>query len=535
MEKKIDQHGHPSVFSVLDYGAAGKKDQECSAAIQQAIDACSQGGGGTVYLPAGQYTSGTIHLRSHVRIYIESGAVLFASKDKKDYDKEALFYGEDLEGITVEGHGTIDGQSEYEWRLKDHEDDFIRDNMEIMQALGKPLMRAYPAQNALPKMFVLLKCRDVGITGLTILNSPSWTMHLYGCERLVIDGLYIHTNRRSGVWADGIDPDGCKDVRIANCTIDTGDDAIVFYSMNWFGPALPCENITITNCRLSSSSSALKFCDGNMNCVRNVTVNNCVITDSNRGIAFMCFDGGYVSDVTISNVVIDCRRHDWFWWGDGEPFHFNVKRRSDVHKNLKIEDEPAAGSIRNVKISNIVARGRGAGFINGHPDSWLDQIAFDNVLLQLSSNLEAPYQKGTAGLHIKWARNIAFRNFTLVWEGEQHGTWRNGLAFDDVERLTLDGIKAGPPPAAISRRTDAVPAGGAEPAGAEKAGAAIVFLNVQKAVIRDSVAAEGTGTFLEVKGAQSGEIVLKDNDFKEARVPVAYSEGASDKSARELK
>ena len=111
---------------------------------------------------------------------------------------------------------------------------------------------------------------------------------------MVIDGVYIRSSLKDGVWADGIDPDGCKDVRISNCTIETGDDALVFYSMNWFGPALPCENITVTNCRLSSASSAVKFCDGNMNAVRRVTIDNCVITDSNRGLAFMDFDGGEV-------------------------------------------------------------------------------------------------------------------------------------------------------------------------------------------------------------------------------------------------
>jgi polygalacturonase len=82
---------------------------------------------------------------------------------------------------------------------------------------------------------------------------------------MVIDGVYIRSSLKEAVWADGIDPDGCKDLRISNCTIETGDDALVFYSMNWFGPALPGENITVTNCRLSSASSAIKFCDGNMN------------------------------------------------------------------------------------------------------------------------------------------------------------------------------------------------------------------------------------------------------------------------------
>ena len=148
-------------------------------------------------------------------------------------------------------------------------------------------MRPYPTKDAHPHMILLLRCKDVKIAGLSFLHSPSWTMHPFGCQRLNIDGVYIYTSLKEAVWADGIDPDGCKDVHISNCTIETGDDAIVFYSMDDYGPPLPCENITVTNCRLSSASAALKFCDGNANCIRNVTVDNCVITGSNRGIAFM--------------------------------------------------------------------------------------------------------------------------------------------------------------------------------------------------------------------------------------------------------
>src|SRR5262249_17370803 len=177
-----------------------------------------------------------------------------------------------------------------------------------------------------------------------------------------------------GVWADGIDPDGCRDVRISNCTIETGDDAIVFYSSDVWGPALPCENITVTNCRLSSASSALKFCDGIKNCVRRVTVDNCVITDSNRGIAFMTFDGGDVTDVVPSTLTLDCRRFDWFWWGDGDPISFMVRRRyRELHPELDRE-EPPPGSIRNVLITHVIARGCGTSRISGHPDNWLDGI-----------------------------------------------------------------------------------------------------------------------------------------------------------------
>jgi hypothetical protein len=255
---------------------------------------------------------------------------------------------------------------------------------------------------------------------------------------MVIDGVHIRSSLKQGVWADGIDPDGCKDLRISNCTIETGDDALVFYSMNWFGPALPCENITVTNCRLSSASSALKFCDGNMNCIRRVAVDNCIITDSNRGIAFMDFDGGTVSDVVISNVTIECRRHDWFWWGDGDPFHFNVKKRSEVHAKWDPKDDRPAGSIKNVRIRNVFARGQGSSLINGHPDSWLENVTLDTVRLAISHNPAAPYDKAVHALSFDMVRNLKLRDVEVVWEGPVYEQWRSAAAFDRIDGLVLE-------------------------------------------------------------------------------------------------
>jgi polygalacturonase len=150
-----------------------------------------------------------------------------------------------------------------------------------------------------------LRCTDVRITGVKFLRSRSWTINPYACKRLLIDSVYIYSSQKEGVWADGIDPDGCQDVRISNSTIETGDDALVFYSSDTWGPALPVENVTVTNCRLSSSSSAIKFCDGNSNAIRRVNIDNVNITNSNRGIAFMVFDGGIVEDVVLSNLTIE--------------------------------------------------------------------------------------------------------------------------------------------------------------------------------------------------------------------------------------
>jgi len=490
--------GQIRVFNVKDFGATGRKAENAQRFIQRALDSCASVGGGMVYLPPGEYSSGTIHLRSHTRFHVEAGATLFSIKDKASFDKEALLYGENLENITIEGRGLIDGQGAYEWRLNDIQDDFIRPNQEMMEALGKPLMRSFPKTDQFGKLILLLRCKDVRISGLSLVRSPSWTIHPYGCERLTIDGVYIRSSLPEGVWADGIDPDGCKDVRISNCTIETGDDAIVFYSMNWFGPALPCENITITNCRLSSASSAIKFCDGNMNCVRNVTIDNCAITNSNRGIAFMVFDGGIVENVVISNLTIDCRRHDWFWWGDGDPFHFNIKRRSEVHKNVKFENEPPAGTIRNVSIQNVIAHGKGSSVINGHPTSWLDGVTFDNVKLTISSDSTVAYDKAVHALKFQMAKNLRLRNVEVFWEKPESKQWRSALFMEDVAGVQLENF---------SGRQARI--------GADVA--AIEFHRVDGATVSASRAMEGTWAFLSVLGKESRNILLTGNDLRNAK------------------
>jgi polygalacturonase len=496
----------PSLFNVRDY-----------ASIQKAVDACAAAGGGTVYFPPGEYTSGTIRLRSHVRLYLEAGAVLRASRNPADFfqgekrDRTALIYAEDAENIGIEGRGTLDGQAEYEWHLDDLDDAFIRENTLIMKAAGRPLMRPFPRNyrtDPQPKMILLLRCKDVRIAGVSMVRSRSWTIHPYACERLVVDGVYIQSSLKEGVWADGIDPDGCKDVRIANSTIETGDDAIVFYSMNWFGPALPCENITVTNCRLSSASSAIKFCDGNMNCVRRVAVDNTVITNSNRGLAFMVFDGGYVSDVVMTNLTIECVRYGWYWWGDGDPIHFNIKRRSEVHPQVSKTGEPPAGSIRNVLIRNVVARGKGTCGINGHPDSWLDGISIENVKLFLSAEPGSPVEKAVHAVKLRWARNIRLKDLEIFWDKPESPRWESALWAEDAEGLVLDGF-------------------GARQARPGADTPAVVLRQVNGAVLRNCYALPGAGVFLRVEGAGSRRIRLFGNDLSEARRAFVTSPGVS--------
>ena len=488
------------IFNVRDYGATGIKTDDAQKAIQKAVEACAKAGGGTVYLPPGEYTSATLHLRSHVRFFIDAGATLYASTDPALYDQPGLFYAEDAQNITLEGRGTVEGQANYEWKKNEEQYHDIDMNRIMAQAWSdarhKPLMRPYPTGRAAPHMVFMRRCKDVRIAGLSFLHSPSWTIYPYACERLVIDGVYIYTNPYEAVWADGIDPDGCKDVRIANCTIVTGDDSIVFYSYNISGPPLPCENITVTNCRLTSASAAIKFCDCNMNCVRNVTVDNCVITDSNRGIAFMVTMGGYVENVVLSNLVVNTHRFDWFWWGDGDPIYFMIETQTEQTGQAQANDRPA-GAIRHVILRNIIAHGQGTCLITGHPTSWLDDISLENVKLFISTNPDSPYDKSIHAMYFQYAKNLKVKDVEVNWEKPAWEKWQSALAFEDVAGLRVDNFVGGP----------------AKPQSEDPA---VLLNNVEDAAICNSRARPGTPVFLGVKGSTSRKIYLVGNELHDA-------------------
>ena len=503
-----------AVFNVRTFGASGQKADSAQAAIQAAIDAAAAAGGGMVYLPPGDYTTGTLRLKSHVRVFLEAGATIWSSKNPADFDK-ALFFGEGVHHIGLDGFGTIDGQAEYAWRLKDEWTDYnIYANQLIAEKVGIPLTRSFPTADTVGHLVLLLHCTDVRIERLRLLHSPSWTIHMYACERVVIDGVYIYTSQRDGVWADGIDPDGCRDVHINNCTIETGDDSIVFYSYTIYGPALPCENITITNCRLSSSSSAIKFCDCNYNAIRNVVIKDCVITNSNRGIAFMVFDGGVVENVTISNVTIQTRRFDWFWWGDADPLHFNLIQRSEMHLNWDKDKDMPVGAIRNVVLSNIIAAGPGPSLIHGSRQSPLENITFDNVRLTVDADPDSPWQKAPVALTVENARNFTLKDFAIGWTTPSQPHLTSALLVENVQDLTLDGVSAGPAPANPSAP-------------------AIVLRDVAGALVADSQVNASSGAFLHLEGTTSG-VLLRGNDTRQAAQAVTRAPEVPESAVRAL-
>jgi polygalacturonase len=174
-----------TAFNVRDFGATGQKSQDARPALQKAIDACAAAGNsGVVRFPPGQYTSGTLQLRSNLRIELQAGATLFATPDPAAYDyagvltKAALFYGENLENVSFSGQGIIDGQAEYEWKPDDLEHTF--DHKVRMQKLGKPTIRpvpkGFPKREIFPHLLWLGRSTNITVSGLNLIHSPGWTI-----------------------------------------------------------------------------------------------------------------------------------------------------------------------------------------------------------------------------------------------------------------------------------------------------------------------------------------------------------------------
>lgn len=497
-----------AMFNVKDYGATGQKADDARPSIQKAIDACAAAGGGTVYFPPGEYTSGSLHLRSHVQIEIEAGATVFALQDPKAYEfggipsKASLFYGENLENVSLVGRGTVDGQAQYEWRRDEVERAF--DHRALMVKLGKSLMRPFPKgfphREVFPHLLWLGRSKDIRVEGLKFLRASSWTLALYACDRASFDRLHIHSSLQEAVWADGIDLDGCRDVSISNCTIETGDDCMVFISTDAWGPALPCENITVSHCRLSSASAGVKFSEGNRVGIRRVLVTHTILSNVNRGFVFSTTLGGHIEDVTLSDLIIDCSRFDWFWAGDGQPFHFRITRLSEFNKEPAKPGEAPPGLIRNVVIKDVLAHAKGTSLIHGHAESWLDGLTFRNVRLFMSADPAAPYDKAEHALDFRRVRNLNLRDVEVSWEKPTLDAWQSALYLEEIDAFKIEGFAG-------------------RSAWPKRDTPAVLLNNVRDGMIRHARASAGTGVFLELTGQETRDVVLQGSDLRNAQVP----------------
>lgn len=335
------------VFNIRSYGAKGDGVTLDTAAIQKAIDAASQAGGGTVFLPRGRYLSFTLRLRSHITILFDAGAVLVAANPaihKGHYDlpeenrfdqhqdfghnywHNSLMWGDGLEKVTVAGPGLIDGSDgltrespSAPWSLgigrnlppdakRDAAIAAYRKEVAVMRGLGN-------------KAIALKNSKNIIMRDVSFLRSGHFALLLTGVDNLTLDGLKIDGQR------DGMDLDVVRNARVSNCTVNSPyDDGICLKSSFALGEIRPTENVTITNCQVTGydvgslldgiyrklqihplmnhrTSGRIKLGTESTGGFRNIAVSNCVF-DCCNGLAIESVDGAVLEDMTVSNLVM---------------------------------------------------------------------------------------------------------------------------------------------------------------------------------------------------------------------------------------
>jgi len=375
-----------AIFNIKQYGAAGDGKNLDSKAINKAIDAAAGAGGGTVFIPAGNYLSGSIHLKSNVSLYLDQGATIIAADvtAENGYDDEepginttyqdsghshfhnSLIWGENLHDISILGQGAIWGKGLYH--------DYVKGKQTANKAIA------------------LLLCRNVNISDITIAHGGWFGILATGVDNLTISNVKEDTNR------DGMDIDCCRNVHVSNCSVNSPhDDGICLKSSFALGFARATENVTITNCALSGFVEGT-FLDGTYQRkpgatpigriklgtesnggFKNIVISNCTFNYC-RGLALETVDGALLEDVTVSNVTM----RDIY----NSPIFLRLGSR------MRGPDSAKIGELRRVIISNVVVYNANEPvFIGGIPGHDIKDVELSHIKLYLKGSGTAEQAK----------------------------------------------------------------------------------------------------------------------------------------------
>lgn len=370
----ISSHIVAQTYNVKNYGAIGDGRQMDSPAIQKAIDDCTQKGGGTVIIPKGTYLSATIVIKDNVTLHLEDGALLLGSTDLNDYtlidpftDGLGVSVGRtfiaavDARNIAIEGKGIIDGQGSA-LKAKHIETD------------TRPEGRRWGER---PFLLRIVRCRNVRVEDVTLKYSASWTSHYAQSSDIIIDKVKITS---IGVpHNDGIDIDGCQRVKITNCEVESGDDALCFKSTH---SKYPCRDIVVDNMKLKSNQAGIKAGTESMAGFENIQITNCYIYNTNNGgIKLFTVDGAHLKNIVIENIKMDNVR---------TPMLFRLGSRLNVFRKGQDEQQPT-GIFENVVIRNVKAKSAektqltsASGIlITGVPGHYIKGLTLENIEIEL--------------------------------------------------------------------------------------------------------------------------------------------------------
>ena len=353
-------------YNALQQGAVGDGRTLNTKSLQSAIDALHEKGGGQLYFPAGRYLTGSLQLKSNVTLYLEKEAVLLGSTSPYDYpgfstEKElkvnndhfdqALIYVEGAENIDITGEGCIDGQG--------RELALTIDSLHHTGELVDKHYNTYRKRpNTRPKLLFMRNCRKVELRKTNFRSGAAWGLSFSLCADLTIDSL--HVENRAYWNNDGIDISDCKEVRISNCFINSADDGICLKSHNrgaWN------DRVSISNCHIISSASAIKFGTESLGGFKNVTIDNIRIKDTFRSaIAIESVDGAEIENVKLENIEIVCPGR-----ATRGMAYMSVSRLKDVPENEKgypeftmFEELPSWGfyvrHVKGIQMHNVKLR-----------------------------------------------------------------------------------------------------------------------------------------------------------------------------------
>jgi hypothetical protein len=491
--QKVESSGAINcVFNVKDFGATGNIGDNSTAPVRSAVDACFAAGGGTVFVPPGDYTVGTIQLKDNVTLHIEAGATLLLSQDANDFiqGSRTMIFAQDAKNIAVTGRGTLDGLAKYEFVEMRGIDPEISAEIEIAKNAGVD-MRRYYRTGMQTYMFILNNSENILLSDFSVINSPLWNIRLNDCNRVFIRGVYIYSDLEKGVNADGIDICCTSNVTISDCVIVTGDDAIVLKTPQRRGQEKvnPVENIVVTNCVLTSSSSPLMIGTETFADIRHVIFSNCTIRGSNKGFGINVQDGATVSDIIFRNLTVDTNRRHWNWWGSAELFKIKLSKRSETSK---------LGKIKDIVIDTVLSHPRGTSTVKGHPEQPVENIRINNVQIFMTPE-DAKDKRSTHAITISDVKGLFIRDLTVRWDEEDpEKDWQSALTLENVSDFEIRSFHG---------RQGLI----------NSDSPAIDLKNISEGLISESKAEAGCYMFIKAGKEDRTKLVLRNNNTAKAR------------------
>ena len=371
-------------FVITDFGAVADGTADCTAAIARAIETCAGQGGGRVVIPAGEFLTGAIHLKSNVELHLEKGATLKFGTDPKAYLPVVLTRFEGIEcynysalisafgeqNVAVTGEGTLDGQADesnwLSWKgrkggtdnqnvARKRLDDMNNDNVPVEQ-------RQFGTGDYLRPNFIQFNhCRNVLVEGVHIRRSPMWEIHPLLCTNVTVRGVDILSH---GANNDGCDPESCRDVLIEKCIFDTGDDCIAIKSgRNNDGRrvGVPSVNLVIRDCTMRDGHAGTAIGSEISGSCSNVFVENCEMSSPNLVCALRlksnAMRGGVLQNIFMRNInvglVKDSVLQIDFLYEEGAKGDFDPVAKNVVMDNIKVAETPRVLNVRGFPAASI--------------------------------------------------------------------------------------------------------------------------------------------------------------------------------------